>query len=146
MDELKPNNQRGITNGQNPGPFNKTTFSDRYFCIGRKMTQEEYLKHFKEECDSEYELTKIKNADYASVKDAFQNFRGIEILTRGRLSLEDGIAVRLTDKFQRLLNLIEPGRTASVKDESIDDTLRDISVYAKILRIYRKQQKLNNTV
>jgi len=98
------------------------------------MTQKEYFTEFEKECKQELQLTISKNTDYANENDAFKNFKGIEFLTDGKVTLEEGIITRLTDKFQRVINLLE--RENAVKNESITDTLRDISVYAKILRIY----------
>jgi len=46
-----------------------------------------------------------------------------------------GIIVRLTDKFERLKNLFGQGRKRRAINESIEDTLRDISNYAIIALI-----------
>lgn len=108
------------------------------------MTQEEYFKRFEAESEMENALTGSKNKDYADPNDAFANFRQIEHLTSGRISAEMGILTRMSDKFTRVANLL--ARPAAVADESILDTLRDISVYAKILRIYimaKTQEQLN---
>ena len=99
------------------------------------MRQEEYLKEFAAESQIEVQLTTAKNSDYAGEKDAFQNFRLIETLSEGNISTEDGILTRMSDKFQRVINLLQRNKQ-HVSDESVLDTLRDISVYAKILRIY----------
>lgn len=103
-------------------------------------SQKFYLELFEEECRQELALTNKKNRDYAGEKDAFQNFRAIEFLSAGNISTEMGILVRITDKLQRCINILNSGET-HVKDEKITDTLRDLSVYSKILRIYimRKQ-------
>lgn len=98
------------------------------------MTQEEYFKRFQEESNIECTMTNAKNKDYADPNDAFANFRQIEYLTMGRITAEMGILTRMSDKFSRVANLL--ARPATVSNESILDTLRDISVYAKILRIY----------
>lgn len=97
------------------------------------MNQADYLEAFKQECHEEMALTSAKNKDYAGQENAFANFELIEILTAGRITTEDGILVRMTDKLKRVANLLE--RPAAVKDEKITDTLRDLSVYAKILKI-----------
>ena len=102
------------------------------------MQPSRYIELFEKELNEELALTKRKNADYAGTKDSFQNFKLIETLTAGRISAEDGIIVRLTDKLQRVTNLL--AAKAQVKDETITDTLRDISVYAKILKIYIEQK------
>lgn len=83
-------------------------------------------------------LTQRKNSDYADKDDAFLNFRLIETLTAGRITVEQGLLVRLSDKLQRAANLID--REAQVKDEKIQDTLEDLSVYADILNIYINQK------
>jgi len=98
------------------------------------MTQQEYLKRFAQENEIELALTTAKNGDYAETSDAFKNFRQIEVLTGGVISTEIGMFTRLSDKMSRLGSLLV--REAKVKDESIQDTLRDISVYSKIMRIY----------
>lgn len=104
------------------------------------MTQDEYFELFKKECEEEMKLTGAKNKDYAGVKDAFQNFRAIAFLTGDKISVEQGILVRLSDKFQRVINLIHSDSPPAVKDEKVTDTLRDISVYAKILKIYLQEK------
>lgn len=108
------------------------------------MNQETYLKIFAAECQEEVDLTTRKNADYASNDNAFKNFQAIEFLTDGNISLEEGIIVRITDKFQRAINLLS--REAKVADEKITDTLRDISVYARILRIYILHEKKQEVI
>ena len=79
-----------------------------------------------------------KNNDYAGCdSDPLKNFKLVENL--GITSLENGILVRLCDKMSRIANLLD-GRTPSVKDESIMDTLMDAIVYEAIL-IYYLQRK-----
>lgn len=109
-----------------------------------KLPQRIYFDLFEKECLEELRLTRAKNTDYANTENAFQNFNGIEYFSAGSITTEQGIIVRMTDKFQRVINLINrPKNIEAVKDESIIDTLRDISVYAKILRIYI-QTKVSN--
>ena len=99
------------------------------------MRQAEYLKKFQEECSIQCELTNAKNGDYATVEDAFANFRAVEHF--GVCSVEVGILTRMSDKFVRVCNLIKNGNPSrKVADEAVTDTLRDLSVYAKILKIY----------
>lgn len=76
-----------------------------------------------------YGLLQTKNADYASDDDAFRNFRLCE--STGITTVERGILVRMSDKFQRIVNLID-GEPA-VKDEKIDDTIKDLINYSVIL-------------
>lgn len=105
------------------------------------MTQHEYFMAFEAVCKKMLATTQAKNADYAGSNDAFKNFRAIEIFTNGRISVEDGIIVRLTDKFTRIINLLT--QEAKVKDEAITDTLIDMAVYSIILKIYIEQKNDN---
>jgi hypothetical protein len=49
----------------------------------------------------------------------------------------------MTDKMQRIANLLD--KEAMVKDESILDTLQDLSNYSLILRVYLEQKNEKNT-
>lgn len=102
-----------------------------------QLDQKTYLQLFEKESLEEIELTKKKNTDYACDSNAFANFNLIELITDASVTTEEGILTRLSDKFIRVAHLISrPAGSHAVKDESVLDTLRDISVYAKILRIY----------
>jgi hypothetical protein len=98
------------------------------------MNQEEYLKIFEVEVAQLAKITNRKNRDYARKDNAFSNFEKIEQMTHGRIRLEDGILVRMTDKIARISNLLE--HSANVKSEQITDTLQDLAVYSIILKIY----------
>jgi hypothetical protein len=98
------------------------------------MKQPELLAQFKQECEAEYTLMEAKNLDYASLDNAFANFGIIEHLSQNRITAEMGFVVRMSDKLQRITNLI--ARENAVQDEKITDTLRDLSVYSKLLKIY----------
>jgi hypothetical protein len=98
------------------------------------LSQVEYLAKFREFTGRMIAITESKNRDYASGDDAFQNFRMVESI--GLTSVEIGILTRMSDKFQRIANLIQPGREAQVKTESISDTLFDLANYSVILAIY----------
>lgn len=101
------------------------------------MTQGEYLTRFAEITHEMLRLTSSKNSDYAGEKNAFANFEGIQSLTSGRISIGDGIVVRMTDKLSRIANLISRG--SQVKSETIFDTLTDLAVYSIILRIHLEE-------
>jgi hypothetical protein len=103
------------------------------------MTQADYLQRFEALCQEELALTGRKNADYADAANALLNFRLIEHVTNGRLTMYDGLLVRMTDKFQRFANLLT--RDAQVSDEAIEDTLRDLSVYSKIALLALQWEK-----
>lgn len=101
------------------------------------LSQKDYFQIFEKESLEEVELTRRKNTDYACDANAFKNFNVIEYLTDGAVTTEEGILTRLSDKFIRVVHLLTRLEGShKVKDESVLDTLRDISVYSKILRIY----------
>lgn len=83
------------------------------------------------------ELVMKKTNDYATIDDPYRNFRMCESVG---VSVEKGILVRMCDKLSRIGNLIDNG-TASVKDESVEDTLIDVMNYANILLCYMKSNK-----
>lgn len=96
------------------------------------MQRKDYLKEFRAITDEMVALTTRKNADYADASDAFQNFRLIERL--GAATTEQGFVVRMSDKLQRIGNLIS--RPNQVKDETIEDTLKDLAIYSILFLIY----------
>ena len=96
------------------------------------MTHKEYLEQFQKEIQLLYELTNKKNQDYSGQDEAFKNLFAPERL--GLVSTEKGILVRMCDKFQRAINLIE--KEGKVKDEKIQDTLQDLADYSIILKIH----------
>lgn len=76
-----------------------------------------------------------KNSDYADPhRDPWKNLRLCELM--GIASLETGIMVRLTDKLQRMANLLE--RPPTVTDESIEDTGKDAIAYLGLLLAWRR--------
>ena len=83
-----------------------------------------------------YELTKAKNTDYAGAEDAFKNFNLIGHL--GAATTEQGFVVRMSDKLQRISNLIS--RDNMVADEKIEDTLRDLGIYSILFLIYLRSK------
>ncbi len=108
------------------------------------MEQTKYLDRYKTICEYEIENTRRKGSDYAGADDVFRNFELIEILTAGRISAAAGILVRMTDKLQRIANLLS--RPAQVADESILDTLVDLSSYSKILYLYLTRHTAINLI
>ncbi len=82
------------------------------------------------------EIMEAKSKDYAKNNDPFANFRACEMFG---VPLERGILVRIIDKISRINNLFD--KEADVKDESIDDTIRDAINYLNIISIYLKEKK-----
>lgn len=105
------------------------------------MNQKELLdfteKTFKELLD----ILKKKNQDYTnSSKDvnAFKNFCLIEHYNVG--TVEQGFFSRLSDKFSRLATFISAGEL-HVKNESVEDTLKDLANYSILLLAYIESKK-----
>jgi hypothetical protein len=100
------------------------------------MTSPEYVAAFREITEEIAELTARKNSDYSGGQDAFANFRLAESM--GITTADRAILVRMGDKFQRIVNLID--RPAQVSDEAIEDTLKDLAVYSIILLILLREK------
>lgn len=107
--------------------------------VGTGMTKEEYLKFHEEFCAEMVRITKAKNHDYTGTNpDPFANFRGVE--NGGICSTEQGFLVRMHDKMARISSFVQQGVLA-VKDESIEDTLKDLANYSALLAGYIKSKK-----
>lgn len=108
------------------------------------MNQKIFIEKLEQAYINNVNISKAKNNDYAGqeTSDAFANFRMIEHLSQGKVTAEQGILTRMTDKMIRVMNLLS--QDAKVKDEKIGDTLSDLANYAMILRVYMedKQSKL----
>jgi hypothetical protein len=88
---------------------------------------------FKQTLDYMLQLQEDKNHDYAQGGSVpFKNFELVEYM--GVASVEQGLFVRLSDKYSRLASLLQSD--AKVKDEKITDTLVDLANYAVILKCY----------
>ena len=83
---------------------------------------------FYELLDEARELHQRKGTDYATNEDPLKNMRGCEAFG---VSAFTGCLVRMSDKWQRVQNLVNNG-SAAVKDESLTDTLKDLAAYAYI--------------
>lgn len=95
------------------------------------MNSELKIQKHKDICD---ELTKIYTAKNIAYGDAFAVLRR-EVPT--------AILVRLFDKYSRLKNLVQlsPEKLKQqTKDESIDDTLKDMANYCIMELIERRMQ------
>ena len=73
------------------------------------------------------ELYSNKNHDYGNSFD-----KGMD-----NIGIAYGIG-RIYDKMNRLITLTK--KEAQIKDESIDDTLRDLACYSMMMLAYRKRQ------
>ena len=83
------------------------------------------------------ETYSIKNHDYASNKDPMSNFKECEEIG---VDAFRGVLVRMSDKWSRIRQLTSKG-TNLVKDESIEDTLKDLAVYALIAILLHRDRR-----
>lgn len=96
-----------------------------------KMTTPRLLSLHASLTEEARRLMEKKNADYADNHSPFGNLDLVEAISRGEMSTELGIIIRLGDKLSRLYTSTR--RELSVKDEGIRDTLLDIINYAVLL-------------
>jgi hypothetical protein len=93
--------------------------------VEKKVEPPQLLDLFDEYCEESREVMKAKNHDYAG-DEQWANFRmwkqsGNEEWT--------GVVCRMSDKMSRLLSFVKQG---NVKNESIEDTFRDMFNYSFI--------------
>ena len=105
------------------------------------MTQDEFFKHIEQSYKDGISLIKIKNADYANSTNPFKNFESAYVVG---IDVGQAILVRILDKLSRVGNLLKT--EASVKEESVEDTLLDLINYTAILKayLYDCKRKRNN--
>lgn len=85
------------------------------------------------------DLHDAKQADYGTDKDPFNNIRGAE---DWGVSGWIGAGIRMNDKIRRLQSFARKG---SLKNESVEDSLRDIAVYAIIALVLLEEDATNAT-
>ena len=94
--------------------------------IKENTMENKFMDKYKEIADNMIETCIAKNNDYgSSVEDTYEKFGDISYL------------VRITDKYNRILSLID--KEAEVKNESIDDTILDLSNYCLLWLASRKK-------
>lgn len=105
------------------------------------MNTTELLEHHLKLCARAQQLMERKNADYAGAdgETPFKNFQTSEAL--GLCTTEVGMAIRLSDKLQRLSGFLVNPRDMQVKDESLDDTILDGINYLVLISAYLKQKR-----
>lgn len=100
------------------------------------MTTQEFLENINKTL-AQCEITIMsKNKDYAGDGDPFRNFNSSEFVG---VPIPRAILVRMMDKMARISNLLD--KEATVKEESIEDTLLDLIGYAAILKAYLYEQR-----
>jgi hypothetical protein len=78
-----------------------------------------------------------KGKDYATDADVYQNFRLAETLLK--IPVNKSIMSRLIEKVSRISNLLD--KNASVKEETIDDTLDDLIGLAIVLKAKLREER-----
>lgn len=88
-----------------------------------------YIDRFDEILAEMSKLHTKKGADYGSATDPYANVRA-----SGEFGVAPwiGALIRLNDKITRLKSFIRNGR---VENESVVDSIKDVAVYAVIMRI-----------
>ncbi len=85
------------------------------------------------------EIHTVKNTDYSGGGDndhPLANFLGSQEIG---IDPEDGILLRMFDKWQRIKSFKKNGSMA-VKDEPFEDALKDIANYCLLLLAYRAEK------
>jgi hypothetical protein len=91
-------------------------------------------KEFDKILDEMKRIHDSKNSDYAG-DDPLSNLKLSEM---AGIEPWKGVVVRLGDKYSRLCNFAKKGKF-EVKDESVEDTLKDLAVYGILaLILYRE--------
>lgn len=104
------------------------------------FTNKDLLKFFESETDNMVSLMKKKNADYAGgVDNPFANFERVSGFKS--TTTEQGFFTRMTDKLSRIDSFIANG-ALQVQDESVKDTLRDLSVYCILFMGYLESKSI----
>ena len=86
----------------------------------------EMTSEFKSVQKNQYELFCRKQMDYGPGNIAV----GTQLATEGEIKLSlTGLWFRMNDKIQRLKNMLMNNRESAVKDEPIEDSFMDVSIY-----------------
>jgi len=75
-------------------------------------------------------LARAKGHDYSGQGDSLSNLKDFGVL---------GVCVRIGDKYHRLKNFLLSGGTLKVKDETIEDTIKDLIIYGFLALILKRQ-------
>lgn len=111
------------------------------------MTKKDYIAFHAEFCKSMVDITARKNHDYTGAgDDAFANFRQIASLMGsdqlGNVAgtgpvdvVAIGFLTRMSDKLSRIGSFVAKGELL-VKEESVEDTLKDLANYSALFAGY----------
>jgi len=93
------------------------------------MTREQFIKGLETTYTECLNIVKAKNKDYATDTDPWKNFRFANMVG---VEYKRAILVRMSDKLARISNILD--KEVAVKDEDVQDTLKDLINYSAILR------------
>ena len=86
----------------------------------------EMTSEFRRIQSEQYKLFCRKQHDYGPSNIAV----GTQLATKGEIKLSlTGLWFRMNDKIQRLKNMLMTNRESAVKDEPIEDSFMDVSIY-----------------
>jgi hypothetical protein len=104
-----------------------------------RMTKEEFFTFFEKTTADMLAISRAKNADYTGVgASPFANFERVEHM--GICTTEQGFLTRMNDKMSRIASFCAKGEL-QVKDEGVEDTLKDLANYAILLLGYIEDKK-----
>lgn len=109
-----------------------------------KITLEQVLQCRKEMYDKAVAIIAKKGRDYnRKQQDAGDTLFNMKVSTI--LGITDtpqqGVMVRLSDKFMRLCSLFDAAQSPANKDESFEDTVMDFHNYLDYMVLFRREQK-----
>ena len=105
-------------------------------------TQKDFLNDLQDIMNEALSIVQKKNDDYATNADPFQNFRFSKLIG---IEVNKAILLRVCDKMARISNVLDKGNI-SVKDETVEDTIKDTINYMAILltHIRWEAERLDN--
>jgi hypothetical protein len=115
-----------------------TTSGTNNIKLAEKSKSSRYFEFAEKTCKEMIEMSRKKNADYAGSSDPFANFTQND--NCGGASVEQGFLVRMNDKMARISNFTKTG-SLQVKDEAVEDTLKDLANYCLLFLGYLESQK-----
>lgn len=105
------------------------------------MNQNELIKFAEEFFAKGVNLVRTKNMDYANPEAHGDAFGNLKAVTTFNIPVDIGFIVRMTDKLSRLATFAKTGQLQT-KDESVIDTLRDMSNYSMLFAAWLESEKV----
>lgn len=95
-------------------------------------TQKDFVNDLQGVMNEALSIVQKKNSDYATEADPFKNFRFSTLVS---VDVAKAILIRVCDKMARISNVLDKGEV-QVKDETVEDTIKDTINYMAILLTY----------